>query len=235
MKPLNKLFMIFILSVCLPSGVNAALTCFDDFDGDGYVSSACGGDDCDDLDPLRYPGNREICDIDNRDEDCATSTFGHTDDDRDGFVSTQCCNEMADGSLNCGTDCDDNRGSTSPIGNDVCNGLDDNCDGDIDEEASILQFVDADKDGHGTAAVNGVNLLKCPGTVGFSPLSNDCDDSNPAIQPGDMVCDPADSAAIKSCNSDGQWVYASCDTGSVCITQVNGTGVCVSKKIKKTH
>ena len=232
MKPLNKLFIIFLLSVSIPGIGYAALTCFDDLDADGHVSSACGGDDCDDFDPLRYPGNREICDVDNRDEDCDTSTYGHTDVDGDGFVSTQCCNEMADGSLNCGTDCDDNRGSTSPIGNDVCNGRDDNCDGTVDEEVRVLQFEDTDKDGHGMPTSKG-DLFICPGTAGFSLLSNDCDDSNPAIQPGNMVCEPSDSAAIKSCNSDGQWDYASCDTGSTCITQVNGTGVCVPQKIKK--
>ena len=34
-----------------------------DLDGDGSVSIACGGDDCDDTDRNRYPGNAEVCDV----------------------------------------------------------------------------------------------------------------------------------------------------------------------------
>src|SRR5690606_28768400 len=33
-----------------------------DTDGDGHVSAHCGGDDCDDSDGNRYPGNAETCD-----------------------------------------------------------------------------------------------------------------------------------------------------------------------------
>ena len=32
-----------------------------DMDGDGHNSVACGGDDCDDTDPDRFPGNVETC------------------------------------------------------------------------------------------------------------------------------------------------------------------------------
>lgn len=37
------------------------------------------GDDCDDDDPDRYPGNFEICDDDDHDEDCDPTTFGTRD------------------------------------------------------------------------------------------------------------------------------------------------------------
>ena len=40
--------------------------CQIDVDGDGSMSMECGGDDCDDEDPRRFPGNTDICDeVDN--------------------------------------------------------------------------------------------------------------------------------------------------------------------------
>ena len=61
-----------------------------DADGDGVDSIACGGTDCDDSDPYRYPGNYEICDSANHDEDCDPSTFGDLDADGDGYISAMC-------------------------------------------------------------------------------------------------------------------------------------------------
>lgn len=63
-----------------------------DADGDGHDSVACGGDDCDDGDPNRFPGNTEVCDADGKDEDCDTTTFGSRDEDNDGFVDQACFN-----------------------------------------------------------------------------------------------------------------------------------------------
>ncbi|MBP7682315.1 MAG: hypothetical protein KBB95_10495, partial [Deltaproteobacteria bacterium] len=37
--------------------------CDDDLDGDGARSIACGGNDCDDDDETRFPGNLEVCDV----------------------------------------------------------------------------------------------------------------------------------------------------------------------------
>lgn len=91
----------------------------DDKDGDGAISMRCGGSDCDDNDPNRYPGNPETCDARGYDEDCDPSTYGDTDFDKDGLVSNQCCNRDERGNLNCGPDCDDSRYAIQ-IGTQIC-------------------------------------------------------------------------------------------------------------------
>ena len=60
-----------------------------DIDDDGFESEACGGDDCNDEDPLLNPGNVEVCDM--RDNDCdgdvdeTVSQTVYLDADGDGF------------------------------------------------------------------------------------------------------------------------------------------------------
>jgi len=98
-----------------------------DMDGDGVPPVECGGTDCDDTDPNRFPGNAESCN--GVDEDCDNTTLG-SDVDGDTFVSTFCCN----GPSNCGTDCDDSLDIVNPGAVEVCNGnIDDNCNGIGDE------------------------------------------------------------------------------------------------------
>ena len=63
-----------------------------DRDGDGHDRIECGGDDCNDNDLNRYPGNTEVCDDEGHDEDCDPSTPGRRDADGDGFVDSECRN-----------------------------------------------------------------------------------------------------------------------------------------------
>src|SRR5690606_22157223 len=56
-----------------------------DCDGDGALHPECGGDDCDDDDPNRKPGNIEQCDPEGIDEDCNPDSLAGPDDgDLDG-------------------------------------------------------------------------------------------------------------------------------------------------------
>ena len=105
---------------------NACTSCGNaDVDTDGVDSTACGGTDCDDNDASRYPGATEICDSD--DEDCDDTTYG-PDGDGDTFVSVACCN----GVDNCGNDCNDALRGAYPGAIEVCNTIDDDCDGAVD-------------------------------------------------------------------------------------------------------
>ncbi|MEO0398549.1 MAG: putative metal-binding motif-containing protein [Pseudomonadota bacterium] len=61
-----------------------------DADGDGSQDAACGGDDCDDNNPNRYPGNVEVCDVYGIDEDCDPRTWGEVDRDDDGWFAASC-------------------------------------------------------------------------------------------------------------------------------------------------
>ena len=166
-----------------------------DADGDGSVSSACtGGDDCDDTDAARYPGATEICDG-GHDEDCNAVTFGTQDNDGDGVISSACFNtEGGSWVTRGGEDCDDSRADVSPRSVDICDHVDNNCSGRIDEGQTLPYYEDRDGDRYGSRASR---MDVCPIDVTdaadqrdddnnvppWVANGDDCDDTNPAIYP----------------------------------------------------
>jgi hypothetical protein len=149
-----------------------------DADGDGVARTQCGGDDCDDEDALRFPGSAEVCDAENRDEDCEPMTFGERDRDGDGHVDAACCNGGR-----CGEDCDDTRRGVSPEAAEVCNGADDDCDGIIDESGTPIDwYADADGDGFGARDAETMTSCATPGAA-WSRFDTDCDDMRRDVSP----------------------------------------------------
>ena len=161
-----------------------------DADGDSHLAPECGGDDCDDSDARRFPTNTEICDDKNIDEDCDPVTFGFRDQDMDGWPDAQCCNGD-----NCGTDCDDSVAVIHPTANELCDGLDNNCNDQTDEGVAYgdlpIWYLDADNDGFGLL---NAQKAECANSVeGYVRIGGDCDDLDPDILPGaEEKCDGLD-------------------------------------------
>ena len=170
-----------------------------DGDGDGYTLQ----EDCDDGNSTIFPGADEICDgIDNNcdgqvDEE-ATTTF-YADSDGDGFgnpdIVTDACS-VPDGFVNNGSDCDDSSADSYPSAEEICDGSDNDCDNEIDEDLDQIFYVDEDGDGFGDA---NQEVFGCIADMGLSTIAGDCDDTDPGVSPfANEVCDEVDN----NCNGD---------------------------------
>jgi len=90
------------------------------------------------------------------------------------------------------TDCDDAVASTSPAGTEVCNGVDDDCDGAVDDAASDAPtwYADGDGDGYGDAAAP---VSDCEAPSAHVADATDCDDADFAVNPAALeVCNGLD-------------------------------------------
>ncbi|NOY27372.1 MAG: hypothetical protein GXP62_16015 [Oligoflexia bacterium] len=125
------------------------------------------------------------------DQDC-----GGEDDfdaDSDGFDSSD--QGQADGSY--GDDCDDGLADINPGVVEVCDDVDNDCDGLVDsaddsvDPASVRTWYgDGDSDGYGA---DDAVLESCDQPDGYVADSGDCNDADPAVNPGaDEVCNDVD-------------------------------------------
>jgi len=160
----------------------------------GYVSNAT---DCDDSNGQVYPGATEVCN--DYDDDCdgmideGVSAAWYADADGDGHgnaANLQMACSQPVGYVASNDDCDDSNNAIYPGATEICNNLDDDCDGQMDEGVGAVWYADADGDGHGNAA----NVqMACSQPVGFVASNDDCDDSNNAIYPGATeICNDLD-------------------------------------------
>ena len=128
-------------AVCVTEeGVPVCSSTCADADGDDHADEACGGDDCDDSDPLVHPGATELCDgVDNNCDGLPDETFPEKGLACDGSDADLCLL----GTWVCSGDgtellCDESIQHTES-----CNGEDDDCDGEIDENWPTLgEFCD---------------------------------------------------------------------------------------------
>ena len=143
---------------------------------DGYVANAL---DCDDTTIRFHPGAQETDCEDPADYNCDGSV-GFADADTDGFPACR--------------DCDDAAVGTFPGADEVCDGADNDCNGDIDEEPvdGGTWYLDYDLDGYG-GTLYPVVACESPDPVIYVDNDDDCNDYSAVAFPGGAeVCDGVD-------------------------------------------
>jgi hypothetical protein len=157
------------------------------------------GNDCDDGEFNVNPDSTEICDgidndcdtlLDSDDPSLSNGTLYGLDLDGDGFgspvVTTTDCSQPA-GYVADASDCNDLLDSIYPGANEVCDGLDNDCDGfqddgesDTDPSTFTNYYPDNDGDGYGDST----NVTaQCDQPMGYILDGSDCDDTDPSINP----------------------------------------------------
>jgi uncharacterized protein (TIGR03382 family) len=181
-----------------------------DLDSDGVGSEL----DCNDADGAVFPGAPELCN--GTDDDCdgnvdegdatdAVTWFRDVDEDGagDSTRSVTAC-AAPTGHVAVAGDCDDSDSAASPLNSESCDGLDNDCDGAVDEPGATgsgTWYADADGDLYGDSAAP---VSACERPAGAVIDARDCDDANAGVHPGmpeawydgvDQDCDGNDADA----------------------------------------
>ncbi len=138
-------------------------------------------EDCDDIDPNEHPGQHWFQD---KDGDEFSSGMRKTACERpgSGYYLRWELKEVTG-------DCDDNESSVNPEAEEICNGIDDNCNDEVDECCKTY-YRDQDGDGYGDPN-NSVKACEPP--EGYVENKEDCDDANASINPdAEEICNGVD-------------------------------------------
>jgi len=167
-----------------------------DADGDGFL----GSEDCNDANDTIFPGAEEVCNL--ADDDCdgliddrpSDAVVYYADVDNDGFGDAsrlfEGC-EPAEGASTDSTDCDDTDGAIHPAATEVCDGLDNDCNGIVDTDATELTtwYADSDGDGYGDPSSS---VQSCDQPVDYVLDATDCDDGDFDVSPETLWYGDAD-------------------------------------------
>ncbi|HMV70023.1 MAG TPA: MopE-related protein, partial [Myxococcota bacterium] len=179
-----------------PTGVSRGGDCDDDDPGawpgarevwyDGVDQACDGGDDWDrDGDGRRPAGYGGDLDCDDRDASVGAPGAWFRDDDGDGYGDADARRLACDapiGFVADDADCDDQDPDAWPGAAERCDARDDDCDGQIDEDAGAWLWPDGDGDGEGDAHAAPIRACRAP--LGYAPDARDCDDGDPGVYVG---------------------------------------------------
>lgn len=169
----------------------------DDLDLDGLTVAA---GDCNDDDATIRPGLAEACDgidqnCDGEVDEGAVGPVRYADFDGDGFGTDRFTVEScvaSSGWVDQTGDCSDLDPTAFPGAEESCDGVDDDCDGNIDEDGvdAPTWYADRDGDGHGDPDAATIACAAPPGAVASF---DDCDDTRSGTRPGAVeTCDGRD-------------------------------------------
>ena len=128
--------------------------------------------------PPASPTLVDSCDgIDNDGDGLVDEGTLHQDADGDGFGAKDEGSDCPEGRVTDSSDCDDARIDVNPGVPEVCDGVDNDCNGVIDGDITVWQ----DADGDGAGDPDSISRCGDPGTV---TNSEDCDDTDPNIYLG---------------------------------------------------
>ena len=228
---------------CDPNTLAEETVYYPDLDGDGYGDKDDNGvlgcsapddyvadnTDCNDENEDMNPGETEVCDSEELDEDCDSSTTAeqteyYPDLDGDGFGDSE-----EDGTAGCSapddyvtdnTDCNDDDLDINPDATEVCDDsdVDENCDGYADDEDSKTSEDSkgsfyADSDGDGDGDLTAEEELFCNIPDDYSDNNSDSFPEDPELSVCSVtVTDDGDTSLDEA-------VDAAADGDLVCVTE----------------
>jgi len=132
----------------------------------------------------------------------ADANLNSTDTGGEVEQTTLPCSVDADGDGFCDDeDCDDLDAGVNPDATEECDGIDNDCDDEVDEEVTDTYYYDNDNDGFGNSA-SAVEV--CEAETGYVLVSGDCEDNFATIYPGaEELCDGIDNNCDEEIDNSG--------------------------------
>lgn len=160
--------------------INPNTVWYQDLDNDQVGNTAVSQTSC--IQPAGYVLASGDCNDNNATISGPIMYFLDTDNDGYGDDATgveQCT--QPPNTILIGGDCDDANNMVYPGAPEICDGLDNNCNGQEDEGLTFLNYYfDGDNDGYGI----GNPTVSCTPITGYATQTGDCDDSNDTVYPG---------------------------------------------------